>query len=56
MDEKIVTGMEIKPRFAFAPLFVAVTGTNVSLPVVDSMVLLGKEETLERLRRFRAVL
>lgn len=56
VDEKIVTGMEIKPRFAFAPLFVAVTGTNVSLPVVDSMVLLGKEETLERLRRFRAVL
>ncbi|USR78852.1 glutamate--tRNA ligase [Arcanobacterium pinnipediorum] len=53
VDEKIVAGMEIKPRFAFAPLFVAVTGTNVSLPVVDSMVLLGKDETIKRLRRFR---
>ncbi|QRV01577.1 glutamate--tRNA ligase [Arcanobacterium phocisimile] len=56
VDEKIVAGMEIKPRFAFAPLFVAMTGTNVSLPVVDSIVLLGREETLKRLRRFRATL
>lgn len=56
VDEKIVAGMEIKPRFAFAPLFVAMTGTNVSLPVVDSIVLLGKEETLKRLRQFRATL
>ncbi|SDU80218.1 glutamyl-tRNA synthetase [Arcanobacterium phocae] len=56
VDEKIVAGMEIKPRFAFAPLFVAMTGTNVSLPVVDSIVLLGKEETLKRLRRFRSTL
>lgn len=52
----IVEGMEIKPRFAFAPMFVAITGTNVSLPVVDSMALLGKGETLTRLRRFRATL
>ncbi|WP_216380107.1 glutamate--tRNA ligase [Arcanobacterium phocae] len=56
VDEKIVAGMEIKPRFAFAPLFVAMTGTNVSLPVVDSIVLLGKEETLKRLSRFRSTL
>lgn len=56
VDEKIVAGMEIKPRFAYGPLFVAMTGTNVSLPVVDSMSILGQEETLRRLRRFRATL
>lgn len=56
VDEKIVTGMEIKARFAYAPLFVAMTGTNVSLPVVDSMAILGKDETIARLKRFRATL
>lgn len=56
VDEKIVTGMEIKARFAYAPLFVAMTGTNVSLPVVDSMAILGKDETIARLKRFRSTL
>ncbi len=52
-DEHVVQGLEIKPRFAYAPLFVAITGSNVSLPVVDSMALLGKEETIRRLQRFQ---
>ncbi|QOQ38573.1 glutamate--tRNA ligase [Trueperella pecoris] len=56
VDEQVVAGLELKPRFAFQPLFVAMTGTNVSLPVVDSMAILGKDETLTRLRRFRATL
>ena len=56
VDEYVVGGLELKPRLAFQPLFVAVTGTNVSLPVVDSMAILGKDETLMRLRRFRATL
>lgn len=56
VDTHIVEGMEIKPRFAYAPMFVAMTGTNVSLPVVDSMAILGKEETITRLRRFRVTL
>lgn len=37
LDAKLVDEMGIKPRFAFGPLFVAMTGTNVSLPVVDSI-------------------
>ena len=41
----------MKPRLAYAPLFVAMTGTNVSIPVVDSMAILGKDETLARIRR-----
>lgn len=54
VDEQVVAGLELKPRLAFQPLFVAITGTNVSLPVVDSMAILGKSQTLTRLRRFRA--
>ncbi|MCI7306357.1 MAG: glutamate--tRNA ligase [Trueperella sp.] len=56
VDEHVVAALELKPRLAFQPLFVAVTGTNVSLPVVDSMAILGKDETLARLRRFRGTL
>ncbi|MFC5370330.1 glutamate--tRNA ligase [Arcanobacterium bovis] len=52
-DAEVVQGMEVKPRFAYAPLFVAMTGTNVSLPVIDSIALLGKEEAVKRIRRFR---
>ncbi|WP_124053882.1 glutamate--tRNA ligase [Arcanobacterium ihumii] len=55
-DAAVVQGMEVKPRFAYAPLFVAMTGSNVSLPVVDSIALLGKEESIKRIRRFRAQL
>lgn len=50
-DAKIIDEMGLKPRVAFAPLFVAMTGTNVSLPVFDSMAILGPEETVKRLRR-----
>ncbi|MDY5584790.1 MAG: glutamate--tRNA ligase [Arcanobacterium sp.] len=55
-DAAIVQEMEVKPRFAYGPLFVAMTGTNVSLPVVDSMVILGREEVIARLERFHAAL
>ena len=41
----------MRPRLVYAPLFVAMTGTNVSIPVVDSMAILGKDETLARIRR-----
>lgn len=52
-DLQVVQGMEVKPRFAYAPLFVAITGTNVSLPIIDSIAILGKEEVINRLKRFR---
>ena len=51
LDERLVTEMAMKPRLAYAPLFVAMTGTNVSIPVVDSMAILGQDETLARIRR-----
>ena len=50
LDERLVTEMAMKPRLAYAPLFVAMTGTHVSIPVVDSMAILGQDETLARIR------
>lgn len=50
LSAKLVEQAGIKPRLAFGPLFVAITGSNVSIPVFDSMRILGKEETVKRLR------
>ncbi len=52
--DSVVEGLGIKPRLAFAPLFVAISGTNVSLPVFDSMAIVGIEESVTRLERLRA--
>ncbi|QPK81781.1 glutamate--tRNA ligase [Schaalia sp. ZJ405] len=51
LDRVLVEQMGVKPRLAFGPLFVAMTGTNVSLPVVDSMALLGKDQVAARIAR-----
>lgn len=40
----------LKPRTAFAPFYVAVSGSTVSAPVFDLMTLIGREECLERLK------
>jgi glutamyl-tRNA synthetase len=40
----------LKPREAFAPIRLAVTGTKVSPGLFESLALLGKDETLARLR------
>lgn len=52
----IVGGLGIKPKFAFAPARVAVTGRRVSPPLFESMEILGRESTLTRLRRLRTTL
>ncbi|RIK15627.1 MAG: glutamate--tRNA ligase, partial [Acidobacteria bacterium] len=56
LREALVEGMGLKPRFAFGPLRTAVSGQRVSPPLFESMEILGKDETLERLRRLRAEL
>jgi glutamyl-tRNA synthetase len=43
------TGLGLKPRAAFAPVRVAVTGRRVSPPLYVSIELLGRERTLARL-------
>jgi glutamyl-tRNA synthetase len=47
--------LELKPREAFQPIRVAVTGSRISPGLFESIELLGRERTLERLRRARAV-
>ena len=44
----------LKPRDAFQPIRVAVTGSKVSPGLFESLELLGKEKSLERLRSARA--
>jgi glutamyl-tRNA synthetase len=47
--------LELKPRDAFQPIRVAVTGSRVSPGLFESIELLGRERTIERLSRARAV-
>ncbi|MGW5384613.1 glutamate--tRNA ligase [Nocardia sp. NPDC003963] len=49
----LIDGMELKPRKAFAPVRVSVTGSHISPPLYESMELLGRELTMERLRAGR---
>ncbi len=56
LKERVVEGMGIKAKFAFAPIRVAVSGRRVSPPLFESMELLGRAATLARLRSLRASL
>ena len=49
----LVEGLGLKPRQAFAPVRVAVTGRTVSPPLYESLELLGRGLTVERLRAAR---
>ena len=50
----LAESLELKPREAFQPIRVAVTGSKVSPGLFESIELLGREQTLERIRRARA--
>lgn len=52
----LVEGLGLKPRVAFGPLRVAVSGRRVSPPLFESMEILGKPETIARLDRLSAAL
>ncbi|AYY12548.1 glutamate--tRNA ligase [Actinobacteria bacterium YIM 96077] len=45
----LVDELGLKPRLAFGPVRVAVTGRRVSPPLFESLVLLGRERTLSRI-------
>jgi glutamyl-tRNA synthetase len=51
LKDALVDGLGLKPRKAFAPVRVAITGRTVSPPLYESMKLLGREVSLGRLRR-----
>jgi glutamyl-tRNA synthetase len=48
--------LELKPREAFQPIRVAVTGSKVSPGLFESIELLGRERSLERLRAARGAM
>jgi glutamyl-tRNA synthetase len=50
LQSKLVDEMGLKPRVAFGPVRVAVTGRRVSPPLFESMELLGRDRSLSRLR------
>jgi glutamyl-tRNA synthetase len=54
LNAVLVDEMGIKPRFAFGPLRVAITGRLVSPPLFESMEILGQYHAVERLKRLRA--
>ena len=47
----LLTDLGLKPRVAFTPVYVAVTGRGVAPPLFESIELLGREKTLDRLAR-----
>jgi glutamyl-tRNA synthetase len=50
----VVERLGLKPRVAFTPLRVAITGRTVSPGLFESIALLGREESLSRIRAARA--
>jgi glutamyl-tRNA synthetase len=56
LREALVDGLGIKPKFAFAPVRVGITGRRVSPPLFESMELLGRDRSLARLRSARGLL
>ncbi|MCZ2838848.1 glutamate--tRNA ligase [Modestobacter sp. VKM Ac-2985] len=55
LKEALVEGLGRKPRQAFGPVRVAVSGRTVSPPLYESMELLGRERTLARLAAGRGI-
>lgn len=51
---KLVDELQLKPRVAFTPPRVAISGQKVSPPLFESMEILGKESTLARCRALLA--
>ena len=45
----LIDGLSLKPKVAFGPVRVAVTGRRVSPPLFESIEILGKEVTIARL-------
>ncbi len=52
LNETLIEGLELKPRNAFGPLRTAISGRRISPPLFESMEILGKQDTIERLVRF----
>ncbi|MFF1572372.1 glutamate--tRNA ligase [Leifsonia sp. NPDC058292] len=56
LRDALIEGLGLKPRVAFGPLRVALSGRRVSPPLFESMQILGKPETIARLDKLSASL
>jgi glutamyl-tRNA synthetase len=56
LQAALIDGLGLKPRLAYTPLRVALTGRRVSPPLFESMEILGRDATLARLATLRAAL
>ena len=54
LTETLIDGLALKPRVAFGPLRVAISGRRISPPLFESMEILGKAESVRRLARLAA--
>ena len=52
LNEALIEGLGLKPRIAFGPLRVAISGRRISPPLFESMEILGKADSIARLVRF----
>ncbi|MFZ4842186.1 glutamate--tRNA ligase [Mycetocola saprophilus] len=55
LKSALIDGLELKPRIAYGPLRVGISGRRISPPLFESMEILGKAETLSRLERLSAL-
>lgn len=53
LREVLVDNLAIKPKFAFGPLRVAISGRRISPPLFESMQILGRESSLSRISALR---
>ncbi len=54
LNDLLIEQMQLKPRVAFGPLRTAISGRRISPPLFESMQILGKAETIVRLKNFAA--
>jgi glutamyl-tRNA synthetase len=50
LRKSLLDGLGLKPRLAFGPVRIAVTGSPISPPLFESMELLGREVSMQRIR------
>jgi len=53
LRQALVEEMGLKPRLAFGPVRTAVSGRRISPPLFESMVILGRDSSLARIKAFR---
>ena len=46
----LIDEMGLKPRVAFSAVRIAVTGSHISPPLFESLELLGKERSIQRIK------